>query len=154
MIDGVQIDQQPVVLMADDDPDDCLLVREALADCGRSVDFRWVQDGVDLLEYLRRQGKYVSGVSAPWPDVLLLDLNMPRKDGREALREIRADPLLNHLPIVILSTSKAPTDIDRAYDLGANTFVTKPATYDGMISTLCSILDYWLESTRSPARSI
>jgi CheY-like chemotaxis protein len=107
-----------VILMADDDADDRLLAKDALAECQIAGDLRFVENGEELIEYLHRRGKYLQADAAPRPGLILLDLNMPKKDGREALKEIKVDPELRTIPVVILTTSRADTDIGRIYDLG------------------------------------
>jgi two-component system, response regulator len=137
------------ILLAEDDPDDRMLVADAVAE-GRLVnDFRYVEDGEELLDYLHHRGKY-SGGEAPRPGLILLDLNMPRKDGREALREIKADPDLRRIPIVVLTTSKAEEDIYRTYDLGANSFITKPVSFEGLVAVMRDIGRYWIEIVELP----
>ncbi|HEX4383612.1 MAG TPA: response regulator, partial [Myxococcales bacterium] len=111
-----------IILMADDDEDDRLNTAEAFREHHLANDFHTVNDGEELMQFLRRQGKYAG---APRPGLILLDLNMPRKDGREALREIKGDPALRSIPVVILTTSREEEDILRTYDLGANSFVSK-----------------------------
>lgn len=138
------------ILMADDDPDDRLLVKEALAEHAADADFRSVEDGERLLDYLRRRGAYADPESAPRPALILLDLNMPRKDGREALREIKADPALRHIPIVILSTSAAEADVRGSYELGANSYVTKPGTFDGLLELIGTLHAYWSHTVVLP----
>ena len=122
------------VLMADDDPDDRLMMQDAFRACGPGPDLRFVRDGEELLDWLR---------SHPLPGLVLLDLNMPRKDGREALREIRADAVLRHLPVVVLSTSSAEEDIARALADGVDAFLTKPVTADGMAALVQGLARYW-----------
>jgi CheY-like chemotaxis protein len=106
-------------LIAEDDPDDRFLIKEAFQESLLTNSLYFVQDGVELLDYLRRQGKFANPVDAPPADLILLDLNMPRKDGREALAEIKSDPHLRYIPVVVLTTSKAEEDIMRSYDIGA-----------------------------------
>lgn len=139
-----------VILMADDDADDRLMTREAFEESKLGNDFRVVEDGEELLAYLRRQGKFADPASAPRPGVILLDLNMPRKDGREALKEIKADPDLRRIPVVILTTSKAEEDIYRTYDLGANSYIMKPVTFDGLVEVMRGLGRYWVEIVELP----
>ncbi|HEX3109558.1 MAG TPA: response regulator, partial [Thermoanaerobaculia bacterium] len=127
-----------VILLADDDEEDRMLAKDALAESRVVNDLRCVEDGDELLDYLYRRNKY-AGDPAPPPGLILLDLNMPRKDGREALREIKADPDLRRIPIIVLTTSKAEEDIYRTYDLGANSFITKPVTFEGLVSVMRDI---------------
>lgn len=143
-----------IILMADDDPDDRLLVKDALGECKSEtgiVDLmRFVDDGEDLLDYLNRRGKYSDPISSPRPDLILLDLNMPRKDGREALKEIRATAELKSIPVVIFTTSRAETDIKLVYGLGANSFITKPTAFDALVNTLGAVSHYWLHVVELP----
>ena len=144
-----------LILMADDDPDDRLLVKEALVECGAHPSLtdamRFVADGEELMDYLLRQGRYTDAAGCPRPDLILLDLNMPRKDGREALREIRANASLRRIPVVVFTTSKADTDIGLIYDLGANSFVTKPVAFDSLVNTLRLLSRYWLQVVELPS---
>ena len=137
------------ILMADDDEDDRSLTREALQE-GRLVnDLRFVEDGEDLLDYLRRNGKY-AGSNTPRPGLILLDLNMPKKDGRDTLKEIKNDPDLRQIPVVILTTSKADEDIYRSYDLGVNSYIVKPVTFDALVDVLQTLEKYWFEIVELP----
>ena len=139
-----------VVLMAEDDSDDRLLVKDAMAECRWEGDLRFVENGEELLDYLMRRGKYSQPVSAPRPGLILLDLNMPRKDGREALREIKADAELRRIPVVVFTTSKADTDIGRLYDLGANSFISKPIQFDALVSVMRILGQYWFQTVELP----
>lgn len=138
------------VLMADDDPDDCLFVRDAFKQTRMVRDFRCVEDGQELLAYLRREGKYSDISLSPPPDLVLLDLNMPVKDGREALREIKSSPELRTIPIVVLTTSGEERDIARSYELGASSFITKPADFSDFIDLAKTIESYWFEWVKLP----
>jgi CheY-like chemotaxis protein len=140
------------ILMADDDPDDCLLVRRAFKKNRLLNDLHFVGDGEELMDYLLRRGRYADPESSPRPDMLLLDLNMPRKDGREALREIRENPELRTLPVIVLTTSKEEEDVLRSYDLGANSFITKPVTFEDLVELVCSLGRYWLEIVELPPK--
>jgi CheY-like chemotaxis protein len=133
------------ILMADDDADDRLMAREALEEAGLTNVMKFVEDGEELLDYLRQSGAYADPDSAPRPGLILLDLNMPRMDGREALREIKADPELRRIPVVVLTTSKAEEDILRTYDLGVNSFITKPVTFEGLVEVMKHLAHYWFE---------
>ena len=124
------------ILMADDDQDDCLLVSKAFKASRLCNDLRFVKDGEELMDYLYQRGKYADEALAPRPGLILLDLNMPKKDGREALREIKSDPDLRAIPIVVLTTSKEEEDVLRSYDLGANSYVTKPVTFQGLVDVV------------------
>ena len=139
-----------VILLAEDDSDDRLLLKDALADCGWSGELRCVEDGAELLDYLLHRGKYQSPASAPRPGLILLDLNMPRKDGREALREIRADAGLRRIPVVVLTTSKADADIAKVYDLGANSFLSKPVQFDALVNVTRMLTQYWFNAVALP----
>lgn len=132
-----------VILMAEDDADDQLLAQEALEESRLSNDLRIVQDGEELMEYLRHEGRYEQAQDAPRPGLILLDLNMPRMDGREALQEIKADPALRSIPIVVLTTSQQEQDLLNSYDLGANSYITKPVTFEGLVDVMKAIGRYW-----------
>jgi CheY-like chemotaxis protein len=138
------------ILLADDDPDDRFLTEEALKESRLINDVRAVEDGEELMDYLYRRGKYKSPESSPKPGLILLDLNMPKKDGREALREIKSDNSLRHIPIVVLTTSKAEEDIFRSYDLGVNSFITKPVSFDALVNIMRAIGRYWFEIVELP----
>ena len=139
------------ILMADDDQEDCELTRDALQDARLANDMRFVYDGQELIDYLRRQGDYANpSLDAPRPGVILLDLNMPKKDGREALAEIKADESLRRIPIVVLTTSKDEEDVLRTYDLGVNSFITKPVTFAGLVEVMRTWTRYWLEIVELP----
>ncbi|MEQ8784968.1 MAG: response regulator [Pirellulaceae bacterium] len=140
-------------LMADDDPDDRLLTRRALQEYRLKNGMYFVEDGEELMDYLRRRGKYADPATSPRPGVILLDLNMPRKDGRQALREIKADPELRRIPVVVLTTSKAEEDILRSYDLGANAFITKPVTFQSLAESMKVLAMFWFEIVRLPGES-
>ncbi len=140
-----------VILMADDDDDDRLLARDALTESQISSDLRFVENGEELLDYLLHRGKFEQASEAPRPGLILLDLNMPRKDGREALREIRADPELRRIPVVVLTTSKADTDVGAIYDLGANSFISKPFQFEALVSVMKAIGQYWFQTVELPA---
>lgn len=139
-----------VVLIADDDEDDRLLAKDALEESRLKNDLRFVEDGVELLEYLRREGPYADPSKAPRPGVILLDLNMPRKDGREALREIKAEPGLRRIPVVVMTTSEEDEDILNSYDLGAAGFITKPITFEGLVGVMKALGQYWIEIVELP----
>ncbi len=137
--------------MADDDEEDRELTRDALQDARLANDMRFVYDGQELLDYLRREGPYADpALDAPRPGIILLDLNMPKKDGREALAEIKADEALRRIPIVVLTTSKDEEDVLRTYDLGVNSFITKPVTFAGLVEVMRTWTRYWLEIVELP----
>jgi two-component system response regulator len=142
-----------VILMADDDPDDRLLAEDALREARVRNELSCVADGEQLLAYLRREGEWAHLRGEPLPALILLDLNMPRKDGREALRELKADPVLRTIPVVVLTTSRAEEDVLRTYDLGASSFISKPVTFQGLVRVMRSLGHYWLELVRLPAAS-
>jgi CheY-like chemotaxis protein len=146
------ISRHPItILMADDDDDDRMLAQKALRGSRLANDMRFVVDGEDLLRYLRREPPYAVDVEAPRPGIILLDLNMPKKDGREALQEIKADPVLRNIPVVVLTTSGAEEDIVRTYDLGVNSFITKPVTFEGLVEVMQTLSRYWFEIVDLPA---
>jgi CheY-like chemotaxis protein len=138
------------ILMADDDEDDRRNTEEAFREHHLANDFRTVRDGEELMEFLRRQGRYRD---APRPGLILLDLNMPRKDGREALKEIKSDPGLRQIPVVILTTSKAEEDILKTYDLGANSFITKPVGFDSLVQLVSTMTRYWFQLVELPGNA-
>lgn len=139
------------ILMADDDADDRQMTQEAFAESRLANDLRFVTDGVELLDYLYQRGQFSDPDSAPRPGLILLDLNMPRKDGREALQEIKADPNLRPIRIVILTTSAAEEDIARSYDLSAASFITKPVTFERLAEVIKVLGTYWLEIVELPS---
>ena len=138
------------ILMADDDADDRQLTKEAFEESHLANDLRFVENGVELMDYLKRCGKYSDPASSPRPGLILLDLNMPKKDGREALKEIKADPRLRTIRIVILTTSKAEEDIYRTYDLNATSYITKPVTFEALVAVVQALGKYWLEIVELP----
>ena len=138
------------ILLADDDPDDRQLTRDAFAENRLANVLNTVDDGEELLEYLQRRGRYADKRDEPLPGLILLDLNMPRKDGREALKEIKADPTLRRIPIVVLTTSKAEEDILRTYDLGVNSYITKPVTFKSLVELIKLLGRYWFEVVELP----
>jgi len=141
-----------VILMADDDADDRLLAKDALAECRLANELHFVENGEELLDYLHRRRKFVNLAQSPRPGLILLDLNMPKKDGREALKEIKDDPRLRTIPVVVLTTSRADTDISRIYELGANSFITKPVSFDSLVEVMKILGRYWFEIVELPAR--
>ena len=138
------------LLLADDDPDDRLLVRDALEETRWTPDLRSVEDGVELMDYLRRRGRYADPSEAPPPNLILLDLKMPRKDGHQALKEIKEDPDLRRIPVVILTTSRQEQDISRSYGLGVNSFITKPASFGALVETMRVLERYWFDVVTLP----
>ncbi|AEN74301.1 response regulator [Rhodothermus marinus] len=140
-----------VILLADDDPDDRLLTIRALKRSRLRNEIYTVEDGEELMDYLHRRGPYADPQRSPRPGLILLDLNMPRKDGREALQEIKSDPVLRRIPVVVLTTSNAEADILRSYDLGVNAFITKPVTFEELVHALQVLGDFWFEIVRLPS---
>lgn len=138
------------ILMADDDADDRLLARDALDESRVANDLRFVEDGEELMDYLLRRGEYADPARSPRPGLILLDLNMPRKDGREALAEIKAHADLRRIPVVVLTTSRQDEDVARSYDLGANSFISKPVTFQGLVETMRALGRYWVEIVALP----
>lgn len=131
------------ILMADDDEDDRLLARDALREAPVPATLRFVQDGGELLEYLRRERRYAPPADAPPPSLVLLDLNMPRMGGMEALREIRRDPALRRIPVVVMTTSQQREDVVKSYELGANSYITKPVSFSGLVEVMRTLGRYW-----------
>jgi len=133
------------ILMADDEATDCLMVKSAVEKAHLHNDLRFVENGVELMDYLHRRGRYTKAPDAPRPGLILLDLNMPRKDGREALAEIKADPELRDIPVVVLTASKADEDFWRARNLGADMYLVKPVTFETLVNVTRSLGRYWFE---------
>jgi two-component system, response regulator len=139
-----------VVLLAEDDEDDVLLIRDAFAESGISIELHSVLDGEELLEYLFRRNKYEDSLLSPEPSLILLDLNMPRKDGREALAEIKTHPVLRQIPVVVLTTSRESLDIQQCYKMGASSYVAKPNSFNDLVDVLKTVGKYWLETVELP----
>lgn len=139
-----------VILMADDDADDRLLAQDAMHESRVLNELYFVEDGVQLLRYLRGDGEFAERTTYPMPGLILLDLNMPKMDGREALAEIKADPGLRRIPVVILTTSKAEEDMVKGYDLGAASYITKPVTFDALVELMRTLGKYWVEFVELP----
>ena len=138
------------ILMADDDADDRALTKEALEEGRLMNTIRFVEHGEELIEYLKRTGRYAPPAEAPRPGLILLDLNMPRKDGRAVLKEIKSDPDLRTIPVVVLTTSKADEDVYRSYDLGVNSYIVKPVTFEALVDILQTLEKYWFEIVELP----
>ena len=136
---------QFTILWADDDTDDLAIGEEALEESDFNRDLRFVGDGEELMDYLYHRGKYGDRVLSPRPSLILLDLNMPRKDGRVALEEIKSDPKLRQIPVVVMTTSKSEEDICRAYDLGVNSYISKPTTFESLVDVMNAVSHYWSE---------
>jgi two-component system, response regulator len=145
-----RVNKPITILLADDDPDDRLLTRDAFEESRLRNVLEMVEDGEELMDYLHSRGRYSGENAKPRPSLILLDLNMPRKDGREALKEIKSCPDLRNIPVVVLTTSKAEEDILRTYDLGVNSFIIKPVTFDGMVDVLKTVGKYWFEIVELP----
>jgi CheY-like chemotaxis protein len=139
-----------VILLADDDPDDREMTRRALERNHLADDLHVVVDGEDLLDYLHRRGRHAPPAPTPSPGLILLDLNMPRKDGREALAEIKADPCLRRIPIIVMTTSSADRDIARMYDLGTSSFISKPVTFSSLVEVVRVLGEYWFVVVQLP----
>lgn len=145
------MNKQPVVvLLAEDDPDDQYLISEAFDESGSTIQLFIVKDGEELLDYLFQRGEYADPAQWPRPNLILLDLNMPRKDGREALEEIKAQPELRRIPVVVLTTSQAEEDVLRTYDLGVSGFITKPVKFSGLLEIMKSLSNYWMGTVELP----
>ena len=138
------------ILMADDDEDDRMMCEEALEESRLVNNVYFVKDGQELMDYLNHVGDYTDEKKAPRPGLILLDLNMPRKDGREALKEIKEDPNLRRIPIVVLTTSKAEEDIFRTYDLGVNSFISKPVSFESLVDIMITLQKYWFSIVDLP----
>lgn|SRR5574338_1294971 len=140
-----------LVIIAEDDPDDRLLIRDAIREAASAnVEVRFVQDGVELLDYLYRRGRYAGGENAPTPELVLLDINMPKKTGLEVLEEIKHDDALRTIPVVLLTTSRSQEHIERSYELGGAGFVTKPSSYSDLVDLMRSIEKYWFRTVQLP----
>jgi CheY-like chemotaxis protein len=142
-----------VILLTDDDEEDLQMTLEALRESRLGNDLRTTRDGEELMDYLLHRGRYVDPSDSPVPGLILLDLNMPKKDGREALAEIKANPDLRQIPVIVLTTSKAEEDIFRSYDLGVNSFITKPVTFVGLVEAMEVVSQYWFEIVVLPYRA-
>ena len=139
------------ILLAEDDDDDFYLTERALKENRLHNEVTRVKDGEELMRYLRGGGEFNGAERPPEPSLILLDLNMPKMDGREALREIKSDPILHHIPVVVLTTSRAEEDVVRSYDLGVNSFITKPVTFQGMVDAMKTLGRYWFEVVELPS---
>ena len=139
-----------VILLADDDEDDRLLTTDALKENRLANAVHCVVDGEELMDYLNRRGKFSDPKEFPTPGIILLDLNMPKMDGREALKRIKTDSQLRHIPVVILTSSKTEEDILRSYDLGVNSFILKPVSFDALVDILRTVQHYWFEIVELP----
>lgn len=142
------------VLVADDDEDDRLITQKVWEKTQMVHNLFFVEDGEELLDFLYHRGKYAASANYPLPNLILLDLNMPRKDGREALKEIKSAPELRHIPVVVLTTSQEEEDIARSYDLGANSYITKPVTYKALNDVIKTLDEYWFSIVKLPVGNV
>ena len=140
-----------LILMADDSEDDRFLAREALRESRVLNDLHEVEDGEELMDYLKHRGRYADTAISPRPGFILLDLNMPRKSGREALEEIKADASLRRIPVVVLTTSSDEADVIQSYDLGVSSFITKPVSFQALVEVMKTIGKYWIEIVSIPS---
>lgn len=138
------------ILIADDDPEDRMLITDALKESRLKNNLQCVENGEELMDFLYNKGKYSDSKKFPMPGIILLDLNMPKKDGREALKEIKSDKVLRSIPIIILTTSKAEVDILKSYNLGVNSFITKPVTFIELVDVMKTLNKYWFEIVELP----
>lgn len=144
-------ERRPItILLADDDEDDRLLAKDALVESRLANDLHMVSTGEELMDYLLRRDQYSALLDSPRPGLILLDLNMPKMDGREALKEIKSNPSLRQIPIVVLTTSKAEEDIYGTYDLGASSFITKPVMFESLVKVMKDLGKYWFEIVELP----
>lgn len=141
-----------VLVMADDDEDDCLLVNEALKLVCIGCTFRCVRDGAEMMDYLNRTGCYKDPEFSPVPDIILLDLNMPKMSGREVLRRLKSDPRFRAIPVIILTTSRELEDVRVCYALGANSYITKQPSFDELVSAMRTLAEYWVEIAILPPK--
>ncbi len=141
------------VLIADDDTDDCLITMEAWEETGLGNELRFVQNGQELLQYLYHQDQFAAPETSPRPGLILLDLSIPKKNGLEALTEIKSDPVLQNIPVIVLSTSHTPKEASEAYALGAYGFVTKPSTFHEYLNIMRDVRESWLDLKRQSRTS-
>jgi CheY-like chemotaxis protein len=152
LIGGVR--SSAIILVAEDDPDDRMLIKDAFEESGLRNPVHFVEDGEELMAYLRREGSFAHLAGSPLPGLILLDLNMPKKDGREALREIKAEAILQRIPVVAFTTSRAEEDILRTYDLGVSSFIAKPVKYEGLVELTQLLGRYWFETVELPSHRL
>lgn len=146
--------RRAVILLAEDDPGDQELTRRALAEDVVRTDLRIVKDGQEALDYLLREGEYSDPATSPRPDLILLDLNMPRVDGKQVLKRLKAYPDLDHIPLVVMTTSTQEEDILRSYDLGCNSFVQKPVDINRFVNAVRELGHYWFELVTLPPSKV
>lgn len=149
-----KLKSQVPILVADDDLDDCQMIKEALQESRLVNEIQFVHDGEELMDYLNHRGKYTDKLKYPSPGLILLDLNMPKKDGREALKEIKTNPVFRQIPTVVLTTSKAEEDIYRTYNLGVNSFITKPVAFSSLVTIMTELGRYWFEIVELPEKPL
>ena len=142
--------KQTMVLVAEDDADDRLLIQKAFTKSWNGGRIVYVEDGEELLKYLKRQTPYDNEMVYPHPQIVLLDLNMPKKDGRQALKEIKADKDLCKIPVIVFTTSRQPDDIEHMYKLGSNSYITKPSSFEGLLTVAKEIETYWFQTVELP----
>lgn len=142
--------KQVPILVADDDLEDCDIIREAFVESRLLNELHFVHDGEELMDYLTHRGKFENASKYPLPGLILLDLNMPRKDGREVLRELKGNVKLRHIPVIVLTTSEAEEDIFRTYDLGVNSFITKPVAFSALVEIMAELGKYWFQIVELP----
>ena len=143
--------RRTIVIIAEDDPDDRLLIKDALKQACQTVEVHFVQDGAEMLDYLYHRGKYLDVEKSPQPELVMLDLNMPKKGGMEVLEEIKTDAALKSIPVVVLTTSRSPEHVSRSYELGGNGFITKPETYTELVEIMQSLERYWFKTVKLPS---
>ena len=142
------------ILVADDDPDDRKLTQEAFTESKLANDLRFVEDGVEVFDYLNRRGKFADPATSPWPSLMLLDLNMPRMDGREVLVELKKNPRYSGIRVIVMTTSKSEADINKSYLLNAASYITKPVTFDSLVNVVTTLGKYWLEIVELPDKDV
>jgi two-component system response regulator len=138
------------ILVAEDDADDRFLLETAFAENGFKGKLEFVENGVELLDYLRNLQTEDANTDHPLPGFILLDLNMPKKDGREVLKEIKEDPRFKKIPVIVFTTTKNENEINRCYELGANTYVVKPVGFENLVKTIEDIRSYWFSTAQIP----
>ncbi len=142
--------KQTMVLVAEDDADDRLLIQKAFTKGFENGELLYVENGEELLKYLKQQAPYNNEATYPRPQIVLLDLNMPKKDGRQALKEIKADKELCKIPVIVFTTSRQREDIEHMYKLGSNSYITKPSSFDGLLAVAKEIEAYWFRTVELP----
>ncbi|MBC5994861.1 response regulator [Pontibacter cellulosilyticus] len=150
----MSLNERPLVLLADDDAEDRMLICEAMEEANAASDIKFVENGEELMDYLLNQGRFEDKQEFPAPSIILLDLNMPKKDGREALLEIKQHQHLRFIPVIILTTSSAEEDVIRTYQLGVNSYITKPTSFTSLVDLLATITKYWLEIVKLPSNCL